>query len=134
MKIKKYIEYITENKKISESDIEEFIREEWDIAKDNIFLKISTKFPLDSKKISDDQQIIIDKLINKLIEIYSDVVIDNISTFDKSWDKADKIKEGDIVVDSDGVEYFVSRFGDSNNFYDSEKNKFVSLDEVKLKK
>ncbi len=136
MEIKKFIQYIKENKSVTETDIREYIREEWNIAKNNLFVKIGTKFPLDNNKLSDEDQHKLDNLISELINLYTNITIDNISTFEKTWEAPeDKIIEGDTVFGKEsGEEFFVTRFGANNNFYDGNKHRFISLDSVTKKK
>ncbi len=136
MEVKKFIQYIKENNTVTETDIREYIREEWNIAKDNIFVKIGAQFPLDNNDIVKDKVSKVDNLVNQLIELYTKITIDNMSNFDKTWESSeDKIIEGDTVIHKEtGEEFFVSRFGANNNFFDNEKSQFISLDNVKKKK
>jgi hypothetical protein len=136
MEVKKFIQYIKENNTVTETDIREYIREEWNIAKDNIFVKVGAQFPLDNNDIAKDKLTKVDDLVNQLIDLYTNITIDNISNFNKTWETSeDKIEEGDTVIDKEsGEEFFVSRFGANNNFFDNEKSRFISLDSVKKKK
>ena len=136
MEVKKFIEYIKENKTFTETDIREFIREEWNIAKNNLFVKIGSQFPLDNNKLTEEDENKLNSLINQLIEFYTHLTIENISEFDKTWENSDdKIGEGDTVIDKKSKEeFFVTRFGANNNFYDGNKHRFISLDTVVKKK
>ena len=131
MLVKKFIDFINENKGITESDIREYVREEWSDAKESIFMKVNAKFPLDNNDISSETNSEIDGLINKLIDLYTKMTIENISGFEKTWGDDERIKVGDTVKDEDGLIYFVNRMGSNNNFYDESKHKFISLDSVK---
>ncbi len=135
MDIKKFNDFIKENKSVTETDIREYIKEELNIAKNNIFIKIGTQFSLDDNQLSDDNQLKLDNLFNQLIDLYRDITIENISNFEKTWESPEnKINEGDTVVDKKtGEEYFVTRFGSNNNFYDADKRKYIPLDDVKKK-
>ena len=134
--VKNFYEYYLNeniNSNITETDIREYLREEFDIAKTNIFVKLGNEFPLDNNKMDDANEEKIDNLINQLVEIYASIAISNISNFEKTWVSDDeKIIEGDTVEDKESGEiFFVSRLGDNNNFYDNNKHRFISLDNVK---
>lgn len=134
MEIKKYYKFINENKAVTESDIREYIREELSTSMDNLFIKVGSKFPLDNNDMSEENRDKLDSLIEQFIDLYSNITMDNISSFEKTWEYgSDKIKEGDIVVDDKGEEFFVTRFGVNNNFYDGNKRRFVSLENVRKK-
>lgn len=136
MEVKKFIEFINENKSVTESDIREYIKEEWNIATNNLFVKIGSKFPLDNNNLSEEDQNKLNSLVSQLIDLYTSMTIENISTFNKTWENEDeKIIEGDTVVAKDGgEEFYVTRFGANNNFYDGNKHRFISLDTVIKKK
>ena len=138
--IKKYSEYVNENNELTtEIKIREFLQEECNDLFKELFNKISDKFPMDNINISDnsDDENLKDvkKLKHDLIEKLIDIVIDNIKDFDKTWEKPeDTIDVGDTVYSIEtGDEYYVSRFGSNNNFYDNNKHVFVNLDSVKKK-
>ncbi len=138
--IKKYSEYVNENNELTtEIEIREFLKEECNDLFKELFNKISDKFPMDNINISDnsDDENLKDvkKLKHDLIEKLIDIVIDNIKDFDKTWEKPeDTIDVGDTVYSIEtGDEYYVSRFGSNNNFYDNNKHVFVNLDSVKKK-
>jgi hypothetical protein len=131
--VKRFNEYVNENVSTTETDIREYLREQWDIARNNIFIKMGGEFPIENNKIGDEDKLIIDGLINKLVEVYANIAIDNIPSFNKTWiHEDDKIVEGDTVEDVESGEvFFVSRFGSNNNFFDNNKNVFINLDRVK---
>lgn len=135
MEIKKYFEFIKENKLTTESDVREFIREEWNLAKTNILSKISSKFNLKNNKNSEDDKLKIDNLMNQLINMYVDLTINNIEDFNKSWIlPEDKIEIGDTVIDNEtGDEYFVSKMGSNDNFYDENRKEYIMLNQVRKK-
>lgn len=123
---------VLESNKTTETDIREFLKEEFENSINNIFLKASSEFGVDKNDISEKEKEKITSIKKELVEVYSKIVIDNISNFDKTWECEDeKIIEGDTVIDKKTKEkYFVSRFGESNNFYDENKKKYISLDDV----
>lgn len=131
--VKRFNEYVNENVSTTETDIREYLREQWDIARNNIFIKMCGEFPIENNKIADEDNLKIDELINKLVEVYANIAIDNIPSFNKTWvHEDDKIVEGDTVEDIESGEvFFVSRFGSNNNFFDNNKNVFINLDRVK---
>jgi hypothetical protein len=138
MDIKKFKDYINENisTTVTETDIREYIREELEIIKNNLNVKISSRFPLDNNKLNIEDDAKINQIFEELVEIYSKITIENISNFEKTWiTPNEKIEEGDTVYDKEtDEEYFVTRFGVNNNFYDGNKFKFISLDNVLKKK
>lgn len=131
--VKRFNEYVNENVSTTETDIREYLREQWDITRNNIFIKMCGEFPIENNKIADEDNLKIDELINKLVEVYANIAIDNIPSFNKTWvHEDDKIVEGDTVEDIESGEvFFVSRFGSNNNFFDNNKNVFINLDRVK---
>jgi hypothetical protein len=137
--VKKYNDFIAENNNlVSETDIREFLKEETTLMIKDLFAKVSDKFPMDNMDLSEDNESFkkINKIQNELIETTIDIVIENVKDFNKTWENPDvKIELGDTVVHNDsGDEYFVARFGETNNFYDDEKKVYVDLDNVTKKK
>jgi hypothetical protein len=137
--VKKYNEFISENNKlVTETEIREFLKEETSLMIKDLFSKVSNKFPMDNMELAEDTDSFkkINEIQHDLIETVIDIVIENIKDFDKTWENPDdKIELGDIVIHNDsGEEYFVSRFGSSNNFYDDEKKTFIELEDVTKKK
>lgn len=137
--IKKYNEFILENNNlVTETDIREFLKEETSSMVKDLFSKVSDRFPMDNMELSEDEESFkeINKIQHDLIETIIDIVIENIKDFDKTWENPDeKIELGDTVIHNDsGEEYFVSRFGSTNNFYDDEKKSFIELEDVTKKK
>jgi hypothetical protein len=132
MLVKKFNQFLNENNTLTETDIREYIREELETFKYNLAVKINAKFPLDNNNLQKEDEEIINNIFNNLIDVYSKITIDNISSFDKTWIKSDdKIEAGDTVYDKEtGESYFVTRFGVNNNFFDSDKSRFISLDSV----
>lgn len=132
MDIKKFKDYINENISVTETDIREYIREEIEIIKNNLNVKISSRFPLDNNQLNIEDETRINAIFEELVNIYSKITIENISNFEKTWvTPAEKIEEGDTVYDKEsGEEFFVTRFGAGNNFYDGNKFRFISLDNV----
>ena len=137
--IKKYNEFLVENTKlVSEPEIREFLKEETSLMIKDLFNKVSNKFPMDNMDLSEDNESFkkINKIQHELIETAIDIVIENVKDFNKTWDNPDtKIEVGDTVVHNDSKEeYFVARFGETNNFYDDEKKTYIQLDNVTKKK
>ncbi len=132
MLVKKFNQFLNENNTLSETDVREYIREELEIFKHNLSVKINAKFPLDNNDLQKEDEEILNNIFNNLVDVYSRITIDNISSFDKTWIKSDdKIEQGDTVYDKEtGESYFVTRFGVNNNFFDSDKSRFISLDSV----
>lgn len=139
--IKKYQQFLNENKELTtEIEIREFLKEECNDLFKELFNKISDRFPMDNIHIIDDENNENTKHINELkydlIETLIDIVIENIKDFDKTWEKSEEVIDvGDTVYSIEsGKEYFVSRFGSNNNFYDNNKHVFIDLDSVKKSK
>jgi len=137
--VKKYNEFIAENNNlVNETDIREFLKEETSLMIKDLFGKVSDKFPMDNMELAEDSESFkkINKLQHDLIETTIDIVIENTKDFDKTWENPDDvIQVGDFVIHNDsGEEYFVSRFGETNNFYDDEKKSFIELEDVTKKK
>jgi hypothetical protein len=137
--VKKYNEFISENNNlVTETEIREFLKEETSLMIKELFNKISNKFPMDNMELAEDTDSFkkINELQHDLIETTIDIVIENIKDFDKTWENPDDIiNVGDTVIHNDsGEEYFVSRFGSTNNFYDDEKRTFIELEDVTKKK
>jgi hypothetical protein len=137
--VKKYNEFVLENNNlVSETEIREFLKEETDLLVKELFSKVSDKFPMDNRELAQDNDSFkkIVQLKHDLIETTIDIVIENIKDFNKTWDNPDEeIEVGNVVIHNDsGEEYFVSRFGTTNNFYDEVKKTFIKLEDVTKKK
>ena len=138
--IKKYTDYINENTEFTtENQIREFLKEECNELFKELFDNIANRFPMDKIDIFDniDEENFkyIEKIKYSLIEKLIDIVIENVKDFDKTWEKPENtINVGDTVYSIEsGEEFFVSRFGSNNNFYDNNKHRFISLDSVNKK-
>jgi hypothetical protein len=137
--VKKYNEFLAENNNlVSEVEIREFLKEETSLMIKDLFGKVSNKFPMDNMELAEDTESFkkINEIQGELIETVIDIVIENIKDFNKTWENPDTtITLGDSVIHNDsGEEYFVSRFGETNNFYDDDKKVFIELEDVSKKK
>jgi len=135
MIVKKFVDYIKENNAVTESDIREYIREEVKNFEKNLFIKISSQFTLEKDEITEEDQLSLDLLMEKVVDLCSNITVNNIENFDKTWVLPnEKIEAGDTVISNNNKEeYIVTRFGSNNNFYDGNKKMFISLDNVKKK-
>ncbi len=132
MKIKKFKDFLNESNSPTESDIREFIKEEWESARDYITNQVSLKFPIEGDIITPDKKEEVDGLITKLVEIYVKMSADKITNFEKTWVlPKDKIEVGDTVENESGEKFIVDKMGENNDFYDEEKKKYISLSSVK---
>lgn len=133
MKIIKYKDYIKEDSNITETEILEFLKEKWNDAYKDILLETVSKFPIETKNITIEQQSIIDESIINLVKTTKDIIINN-SNMNKSWIlPEDKIELGDTIVDDTGKEYYVSKLGSNNDFYDDDKKNYFDLSGKKKK-
>lgn len=131
--VKKFNEFLLENKTYTETDIREFVKNKLNEFKNSFYTNLSTNFPLDTlNKLDSKKEEQIDLLLSELSEIWINYVIDNISDFNKTWklpnndfnlyDKVKDKKTGEIFV--------ISKFGSDNNFYDENKKIFKNISEV----
>ena len=134
MKIIKYKDYINENSNITETEILEFLKEQWNAAYKEILLKTVSKFPIKTKNITTEQQSKIDECISIIVKTTKDIIIDNSGITNKDWIlPEDKIELGDALVDDTGKEYYVSKLGSNNDFYDDDKKNYFDLSGKKKK-
>jgi len=83
--IKKYKEYIKESI-VSIIEIEEYAKEESKKLIENLYEKMAKKFPIDSSKLTEEQELLKNKLIKELSDLISNITINNISFLNKDID------------------------------------------------
>src|SRR6478609_9636475 len=97
MYIKKFNDFLNESN-VSETDIREFLKEEFKEFKSNLFTKIISQYSLDNTNLNSEYENKVDKLLNQLSEIYVLMITDNMKDFQKSWElPKDKMNVGDEV-------------------------------------
>ena len=94
--VKKYRDFINESA-VSELEIREFAKEEMFNIIDDLFEKMAKKFPIDSSKLSQEENMLKDKLISEFSKLIAQVTINNISVLNDK--KNEDIDEKDLDIE-----------------------------------
>lgn len=117
-------QFINETK---ESDIREFVREVYEELNIDAFNRVSDKFNLKKRQITKKQTEEIKDIYNRLLSLTTEIIVDNMGIFREY----DNFRLGEQVIDEKGEKYTIDKFGENDNFYDQDKQKFINLDKVK---
>lgn len=79
MSVKKFDDYLKESN-VSKLEIKEFAKEQILELISNLYERMGKKFPIDSSKLDKDEKTLQDKITNELIDLVTQITINNISS------------------------------------------------------